>query len=475
MSRRSNNRAPEQVTSGKESPQRVQRVVVIASVLSFAVLLGVYLFLPQVESPSSRVLVRDGSPAAEPTVSEPLSSPASSPAFSLPEALVDIDTESEQQRLLKEVEDAVQAYPTDAKIHYIAALTYKELLQTERANDRFKRSLELEGDNADALVAYTDMLIRLEGKHEQAVALLSPAVDRGVKTDSMLVTLGEAYSELGELEKAVHYLEQALALGSQDPQTHVYLSQNLIQLERFAEAEQQARTALAREPSSRAAYIALSTALIRQDKKAEALEIRAQIPKVESQVMPDDQKYKQSFRDFAANSYSMLGAAYISHADLKSAERSLVHSLKLTPTSVAAATLLAELLRRENRIRDSMIVYQRLTEIQPSNPVNFHNLASLALTHGDVQLVEQTLRRGAEADPSGNGDLQLAKFLLALNNAHESARYAQRAVDRLANVDAYLVLIAAHRARGDKAAAFSAYRKAKDVAPGDPRLTEFGP
>ena len=476
MGRRSTTRRPKTGTvSVERAPRRLYPLALLAAGSSLLILLAVYIFLPPLETPASSLGNAASSIASDSGSQRQPAALAQPSMFHLPQPLAEMDTETEQTRLLEELESAVQSYPDDAKIHYLAALTYKELLQTERAGESFKQSLAIEGDNAEVLVAYGDMLTKLEGKHEQAVEVLAQAVDRGIESDSLLSTLGHAYSELGELEKAVECFQRALSSGSQDSQTNLLLSQAFLQLERFSEAEQQARTALARDKTNRAAYIALSTALIRQNKKSEALELRAQMPKVESQVMPDDQKYKQSFRDLAANTFSMLGAAYISHDAFLSAEQALLHSIELEPTSPGSATLLADLLRRQGRIQDCMVVYQRLTEIQPDNPVNFYNLASLALTLGDVQLAERTLRRGAEIDSSGSSDLQLAKFLLGIGKVDDGIAHARLATERLGTVDAYLILIEAHRAKGDKAAAFSAYRKAKGLAPSDPRLAVFTP
>jgi len=108
--------------------------------------------------------------------------------------------------------------------------------------------------------------------------------------------------------------------------------------------------------------------------------------------------------------------------------------------------------------------------------MNYHNLASLAVSASDIPLAENTLRMAINADTSGLADLQLARFLLGtgnIGNIGNVVSHAQIAVDRLGTIDAYLVLIDALRAIGDRASAFKAYLKAKAIAPNDPRLASF--
>lgn len=453
------------------------RLAIIAAGLSALILLLLVVLLPppppatEPRTDASFSVAASAEADAEPDAAPPAPSHAS---IVLPTTPVEIDTAAEQKQLLDQVERAAERYPDDASVFRIGGLAYKELLQTDRAGELFRRSLELDDQNAEVLGAYAGLLRQL-GKHEEAVSVLSRAVERGVATAPLLTALGEAYSETGDLEAAAKWLEKAVAAAPEAPAAHLALAQALVQLQRFADAEKEARLALRSEPNNRAATMALSTALIRQDKKEEALKLRAQMPKIDAQVMPNDQQYQASFRTFAASTYFLLAGVYASHDAAGEAEQLARHSLELDPKSIGSAVLLGELLRRQGRLQDSLVVYQRLTELQPENLVNFHNLASLAVSLGDLALAEQTLRRAAQVDPSGNGELQLARLLLGLGNAPEAAQRAQKAADQLASVDAYLVLIAAHQANGDKAEALKAYMKAKRSFPSDPRLAAFTP
>ena len=107
------------------------------------------------------------------------------------------------------VDEAIAKFPQDAEVFHIAALAYAELLQTERALELFERSIELDGRNPAVLVSYADVLLQV-GRQTAAVAILEKSVKQGVETAPLLTALGEAYSQLGEVELSAETLRRAV-------------------------------------------------------------------------------------------------------------------------------------------------------------------------------------------------------------------------------------------------------------------------
>ena len=397
--------------------------------------------------------------------------------LTLPKDTVYTNSGEEKKRLLSDVEKALEAYPRDPSILHIAGLTYSELQQSEKAIEFLKKVIEVDANNPPAVVALAEILMQV-GKQEDASTILEHAISQGLETEPLLSTLGEAYSESGRMEDAAKTLERAVALTSSQPERSkapLRLAQALTQLGRFEEAEKYARDVFSQRPADLAAYAALSNVLMRQNKREEAFEFRKQMPKPEPSLIVDDQKYELSFRGFASHNYAQLGSAYAAHGSLSVAEQFFIRSLELTPDSATTALLLADLLRRLGRTQDAITTYKRLVVIQPENLMNYHNLASLAVSVSDLPLAENALRMAIKADASGMADLQLARFLLGTGNVGNVVSHAQNAVDRLGTIDAYLVLIDALRSIGDSPSAFKAYLKAKAIAPNDPRLAGFNP
>ncbi len=383
----------------------------------------------------------------------------------------------EKKELLSEIERAVEKYPSDPAILHIAGLIYAELQQSERAIELLRKSNKIAPNKVDVVVALADLLMQV-GKQEEVIALVEKTIGIGLETEPLLSALGEAYSQSGQIDAAIKTLERAVAIvpsAAKRTISQLRLSQALIQVGRFEEAEKYARESMLQRPSDLATYVSLSNALMRQNKREEAQEIRKQMPRVEPSVMADDQKYELSFRGFASHNYAMLGAAFADHDAYPMAEKYFLRSLEIAPDSAKGALFLADLLRRQGRTKDAIAVYKRLVAIQPESLLNYHNLASLAVAVNDLPLAESALRMAVNADSSGMADLQLAQFLLGVGNSTNLVSHAKIAVDRLGTIDAYLILIEACRATGDRDSAFNAYLNAKKMAPDDPRLANFSP
>lgn len=456
---------------------RYGKLVAVAILCAASWLLCIYL-LPLPESPEEN--------ASSGVVAESINASQTPTALSVPTAILDLPkqstysgSEKEKKQLLSDVEAAVTSYPNNSSFLHIAGLTYAELQQSERAIELLKKSIQSDPNKADVASALADLLLQV-GKPEDAIDVLETAIGRVGETEPLLSALGESCSQAGQLEKAVKTLEFAVAkLGEstekQSSTARLRLAQALTQVGRFEEAEKYARESLSQNPSDLPSFVALSNALMRQNKREEAMEIRSRMPKIEPNTMADDQKYELSFRGFASHNYAMLGTAYAAQNKLDIAEKFYLRSLAIVPESSQTALLLAEMLRRNGRIQDAMRVYNRLIEIQPENILNYHNLASLAVSISDLQTAERVLRSAVSVDTSGAADMQFAQFLLAIGNISNVVKHAQLATEKLGTVDAHLVLMDACRASGDSAAAFNAYLKAKKIAPNDPRLANFTP
>lgn len=448
----------------------------LVSVLCASLLLACIFFAPLPEESSQQhdPAESNGSQAAA-AANLQASIPGDTARLNLPEQTVYTSSEEEKKRLLSDVEKAVETYPADASILHIAGLTYSELQQTAKAIEFLDRSIKANSTDPQVVVELAEIFMQI-GKQEDAMTVLESALGRGQGTESLLSTLGEAYSQSGRMDDAVKTLERAVAATSPPPEQSkamLRLAQALTQLGRFEEAEKYARTSLSQRPTDVAVYVALSNVLMRQNKRQEALEIQKQMPKPATNLVVDDQKYELSFREFASHNYAQLGSAYAAHQSVALAEKFFVRSLQLTPDSATTYLHLADLLRNQGRAEDAITTYRRLVQIQPNNLMNYHNLASLAVSAGDLSLAENALRKATLADKTGAADLQLARFLLGTGNVANVVLHAQIAVDRLGTLDAYLTLMDALSAVGDRTSAHNAYLKAKAIAPNDPRLAPF--
>lgn len=392
----------------------------------------------------------------------------------IPQPLAEFKTESEQSKLIAAVEEAANRHPDNAVIHYLAGITFGEILQTAPAIRYLKRSIEIDDQDSKPLLELSEIFLQ-SGDSEAAISWLEKSLEAGHNSRDVLVRLSDAYSQAGKIEQAAELLLQAEAGSPEDGEVFSKLAQVQNQLGNYEDAEKNARRALELETTDRATYLALSASLMRQKKVDEAKSVRAMLPPITQQVMPDDRRYQDSFKQFSTSTYTRLASICMDLDDSTSAEKYLRDALAILPTHAQAAIALGNLCRLDGRNLDAMRVYQYLTQVQPDNVVNFTNLASLAVSANQVALAEQALRKAVRIDSSGQSDLLLARFLVGVNKTKEAIEHAERAANELASPAAYLTLISTYRMSGDQPAAMNAFIRGKKLFPQDSRFQTYQP
>jgi len=387
----------------------------------------------------------------------------------LPLQVRPFDTKIEKEDLLARLDKALDTYEKKAPIHYVLALTYSELLQTEKALAHFRDCLKLDPNNVSAIADYSKQLTQL-GKYPEVVELITPRIKAGSNEPRIHAELGNAYLQSGEIEQACSVLENAVRLFPNDGTILLRSAQAEVQRGNFEVAEKNARAALSVGEKSDGTYMVLSTALIRLGKREEALAVRQEQSKIPKSDGNDDEKYRESFRQFACHTYGMLAGIVASQGDIRNAEKWYLYGLRLDPLSIRNLVGLGTLFQKAGRTRDSLAVYQRLAEVEPENPVNFNNLASLAISLQEMQLAEQALRRLVKLDSTGNADLVYADFCFQNRDTKRSAKHAKIAAMKTKRPDAYALWIAALQREGRAADAADAIQQARVQFPSDLRF-----
>lgn len=469
-------KSPKRTNSENASRSSASRFAVLAgSSFAFATILlfGVY-FWPDFSTPLSDENNKAGAsnPLGDRLSGEPAESHFALQPIVLPTEPIAFETKEEQARLLACLDIGLRDFPDDAQLLHAAALTYGELLQTEKAISYFDRALVVDPRNLDVIVRRTELLQQM-GRGDDACRDLRKAFDAGIDALPLLRALGNAYTQVGQPEDAQEILEKGLTRFPKDGALLLGLAQAQLQLEKFDAAEKNSRAAIDLGNTGRATYLVLSTALLRRGEREEAQIIRSKMAPTSTPEKQTDEKYHDSFRGFASHTYEMIAGVYAGHNRLQDAREQIKRSLELEPKSIVGTTLLADLYRRNGRLKDCVLVQERLVQLQPENPVNYTNLASLLVATGDVVNAERALRNGARIDTTGFVNMQLARFLLATDRSQEAAKFAKQAVDKQGNVDTYLLWITALKANGDLESAMAAYKQAIKIAPNDPLLTQF--
>ncbi len=101
---------------------------------------------------------------------------------------------------------------------------------------------------------------------------------------------------------------------------------------------------------------------------------------------------------------------------------------------------------------------QRILELEPENPLNVINLASVMLSMGQLEQAEALLKEAASQSRPDSGLLQaeLAQLYMNLKRYEEARSFARQAAERQPTRDHFTLLAAVCKALDDKGGLFEA-------------------
>ena len=153
MNKRKSPRSTISQTASRSSASRSAALAGVSFALVAIVLTGVY-FWPDFGEPVSDENNKAGNsnPLSDRSSGEPTRSPVPLLSIVLPTEPIAFETKEEQERLLACLDIGLREFPNDAQLLHAAALTYGELLQTEKAISYFDRALVVDPRNLDVIV-----------------------------------------------------------------------------------------------------------------------------------------------------------------------------------------------------------------------------------------------------------------------------------------------------------------------------------
>lgn len=213
---------------------------------------------------------------------------------------------------------------------------------------------DAEGDAARAALARAinrEGIERAEGgDHEGAVFLFKRAAHLDPEWSSPLVNLGAALTHMGMHERAMAAYERAVATEPDNPMAHENRGLLLRHRGDLAGARDALATALALEPASRGAALALAAVHMERGDAAAAQTVLSEI----IERTPDDPEL-----------WCELGGAFAAGGDRDSAEACMRRALQIDPYHAGACTGLADLLVRDGRFHEAMLMAQRAQGLAP--------------------------------------------------------------------------------------------------------------
>lgn len=343
-------------------------------------------------------------------------------------------------------ERALAARDAQPHIHSNLATALAALGQTDRAEQSYRRALEIDPNFADA--RYNLGLLQLdqarwtEAKASlEYVARLQPSNARA--HDAVAIAL----RELGETEASLEAAKRAAALAPQAPNIHHNLGQACMATGRYADAEQAYTRALALNPQLDASWIGLGHAYRGQGRAAEAKAayqkaVETNPSNVDAHRLLNEMvwqtgetnRYLQSFRQtlHERKSDNRLRLAYANEllkiGEHEEARRELTQAVDAGSDDGATLDAMARTFSMAGNFDEAGPFHRRALEAAPENVAFVQNFAESLLKARDHGTAHTVTKTGLERFPLEQG-------LLALHTTAQRL-HGDESYGHLANYDA---------------------------------------
>jgi tetratricopeptide (TPR) repeat protein len=304
------------------------------------------------------------------------------------------------------------------------------------------------------------LALALEQKQQfrQVVDTLEPALGQpatgtprsGSEVTPVLVHLGFAYLELGEIDRALSAFERARAASPQNTAIDIYVIQAQVTARRFADAVTLARKVRAGRPGDRR-VLRLEAAALRQSGRGEEAamlldEALTQHPDDISAYLSlaefdtESQLYDAALRVLSQaaakfpsdlNITFQMGAVLERQKRIADAERKFREVLAKDPLHAQALNYLGYMLAdRGERLEESIGYIKRALQVDPYNGAYLDSLGWAYFRQDKLDLAEVTLRKAAEQRVRDSAvQDHFGDVLFKLGRYRDAASAWQRALD----------------------------------------------
>jgi tetratricopeptide (TPR) repeat protein len=393
---------------------------------------------------------------------------------------------------LAEMEHAIAAAPGSATTYTsLGALQYRRG-DSEKAEEAFKKALELEPSSLNSRLTYAQFLMTTE-RRDEAEAQLKAAWTADQKSSLVNRILAVFYIAAGRSHEAEPHLAQLAS--DDDPQAQLSLAQLYLATRRVKEATTLLTALAAREATSEstsdAATLLLAQIAFGRNDRAHAYSIVQQL----LEKRPDNVRALIARAGFlladkkttdaveaatrataadpsSADAFSTLAAARMALRQLDEAKLAYSEVLKLRPRDVRAQVALAELNLATGKVDEARQFAERATQNAPDALLSRAAVAKTSLAARDLARAESEIAKLMVDYPKAaivhtlDGMLRLAQNDLA---AAERA-FSTAAQLGPASADAVAGLVSVDLAAGRTA---SARRRADEIA-SNPAVTTEG-
>ncbi|MHC4205132.1 MAG: tetratricopeptide repeat protein [Planctomycetota bacterium] len=341
-----------------------------------------------------------------------------------------------------------------------------------RALEYFNKVLEKDPKRPDVYKSIGWFYMNKE-QYQQAIEYWQKALQidpniPGVHHDIALALMGQ-----NKQNQAIGELEKDIQISPRSSSSYFLLGQLYLRQNEYKKAGKNYEKAIEIKPNYPNAYyglFTLSARLKQQDKAAEYMAAFKKLKAEEMKVLKDENEAVDDLIDMqkgAAETYLLAGQMYQAAGNFQKAEELYKKAVTLNPENIQCLGKLASLYIAGNRITEAIPLYERISEIDPDDPLCYLNIGILSMQIKKLGNAEKAFRKAIEVAPKSSGGYrELAQLYLRAGKGYPQARtLAEKAVALEPTALNYFVLSWARDMNGDSENALKAIEKAIQLEP----------
>jgi tetratricopeptide (TPR) repeat protein len=389
------------------------------------------------------------------------------PTISLPTKPAISETQVVHDEVRAMVEDLVNKFPSDPGSWHIAAQTYAELNQSEKAEEYWQKCLELKPQHFGPYLGLAEVLTE-KGKFQDAVEVLNRVFVLGGSAPEVYTKLGEALENLGQIPEAKAIFAKGYELFPEEAGLLLRLGRTQSQSGDLELAETNIREAIKREGENQQNLLVLNGVLARLNKREEIAIVREKLRSLTSSEKKTDQNktsfqegYEKALSESMSQIYESAASVCFQQGDYQRAEKLYMQSLTIDPNLLSSLKGLSSVYLNEKRWEDLILVLNKLIEREPNQFIHPINMASALVQLGDTESAEKTLVDLIKKDTSFDlAKIALCKLYLGANQADKAVDLIREVTDSKPDASIFLLQSAILDAAGDKIGAQTAKQNA---------------
>ncbi len=377
------------------------------------------------------------------------------------------EVERLQNRALEVAQQLLNDLPGDEEPLALMGILCHGLGKDNLALQYWHKALAINPRQPDVLYNMGSVAMQQED-YGKAISCWQKALEMNPKMAGPRLAIGRALLAQGKHEQAVESLKNVPG----SPQCHYLLGQAYAQMENYGRAKEHYLKVVKTEPNHTDACYGLFRACSRLGEKNQATDYVTRFRQLKSQRQHRGRDLDISVelaqvQTSATHLYLGVSEVYIGSGNYQKAENVLMEALQVDPNQVACLKKLTSVYQLTDRPEAALQTSHRVTVLEPSNPVGFLVMGTLALQLNRFDQAASALRRAVELAPRASvGYRELARLYLKANLSIEQARvYAQKAVALQQTAENYYMLCLTCMRGGDKPAALAAIQQAMKRAP----------